>query len=546
MDQSFKSFGSNVSLLKQKASKHSVIGVIIALVAILIATVLSGYFTEGKISLSAFISAQKNNPILWILDAMPFIFAFWGQYVSSILSYEASAMIVDQTEELRKQAEFIEQKAAYDATHDSLTDLPNRTLFIDRLQQAIRNAKRDGTYLGVFILDMDRFKDVNDALGHFNGDRLLKLMALRLSGVIRDADTLARIGGDEFGFILPNLKEHSNPQKVAEKIQQSLATPFTIENLSLEVQISIGASLFPEQGKDADTLIQRADVAMYVAKQDKLNFVLYSENFDEHSPYRLTLVGQLRHAIANDELMLHFQPKVLSETGKLHAVEALVRWEHPTHGNLSPEEFVPLAERTGLIDDLTIWVIKKSLEQGSKWYSENLRIGIAVNIFSRSLLDPEFPEILTGLLASYDFPGGSLIMEITETAIMINPERSLNILHRINNMGVKFSVDDFGTGYSSLAYLKQLPVSELKIDKSFVMDMLNNESDAIIVNATIQLGHNLGLQVVAEGVEDQKTYDALKEMGCDLLQGFFISKPVPAVEITSWVQQQEYSSVQEN
>ncbi len=381
---------------------------------------------------------------------------------------------------------------------------------------------------------MDRFKEVNDTLGHYNGDRLLKQVGLRLSGALRESDTLARIGGDEFGFILPKLKEKKDLEKVIKKIRKSLAGSFALENLSLEVQASIGATLFPENGMDADTLIQRADVAMYVAKQNKSGYALYVKDFDKHSPRRLTLMGELRQAINNDELILHFQPKVTSKTGRINAVEALVRWDHPRHGILPPNEFIPLAERTGLIEELTIWALKKSLRQGAIWRNRKLKITIAVNISALSLLNPEFPEVLDGLLTAFNFPAELLIMEITETSIMVDPERSLAILDRIHQKGVQLSIDDFGTGYSSLAYLKKLPVSELKIDKSFVTDMLSSESDATIVNATIQLGHNLGLQVVAEGVENQQTFNTLRSMGCDLQQGFFISRPVPAETITTW------------
>ncbi len=535
MDYTFQqSLGSNISLLRQKASRHSITGVSIAFAAIVIATMLSAYVTSKEISFQSVFNAQKTNMVLWVLDAMPFIFAIWGQYVSSMVSSEAGEMIFNQTRDLRKHSALLEQKAAYEATHDSLTGLPNRTLFIDRLQQATIAAKRESTLLAVLILDMDRFKDVNDTLGHHNGDRLLKQVGLRLSAVIRESDTLARIGGDEFGFILPRLQEKTDVEKVAKKIKKSLGGTFALEDLSFEVQASIGATLFPEHGKDADTLIQRADVAMYAAKQNKMGYALYAKNFDKHSPHRLTLMGELRQAIHSDELILHYQPKITSKTGNIHSVEALVRWNHPTHGIMPPSEFIPLAERTGLIEELTLWVLKSALRQGALWHQQQKDFGIAVNISTLSLLNPEFSGILNSLLTAYNFPAQLFFMEITETSIMIDPERSLSILDRIHQNGVNLSIDDFGTGYSSLAYLKKLPVKEIKIDKSFVTDMLTNDSDATIVNATIQLGHNLGLQVVAEGVENHQTFNALKAMGCDLQQGFFISKPLPAEGIVAW------------
>lgn len=526
--------------MRQRASKHSIAGVIIAICTIIIATVLSGFIDTGSVSLEAFVKAQKTNMVLWFLDAMPFAFAFWGQYVSSMISHEAGAMVVDQTDEIRKQSFILEQKAAHDATHDSLTGLPNRVLFIDRLQQAVNIGRRENSILGVLILDLDNFKEVNDTLGHYCGDRLLKQVGTRLSAVIRDSDTFARIGGDEFGVILPNVKSNTVIESIVKKMKNTLASPFSLNNLTLDVRVSIGASVFPEHGNDADTLIQKADVAMYVAKQNKLGFACYSQDLDKHNPKRLTLMAELRQALENDELILHFQPKIACGKGTLHGVEALVRWIHPIHGMMPPDEFIPLAERTGLIDDLTKWVLKKALGQSAIWHAENKALAIAVNISSLCLHNPDFPETLIGLLSSHNLPAESLTLEITETSVMADPDRALSILKQVHDQGVKISIDDFGTGYSSLAYLKKLPVSELKIDKSFVIEMVTNENDRAIVNATIQLGHNLGLQVVAEGVETGQTYEKLQSMGCDLAQGFHISKPLPAGEFVLWAKENNH------
>ena len=541
----------NAFLLKAKASRYSVIGVIIAIIAIIIATMLSGYFTFGELTLNTFVKAQKTNMALWFLDLTPIVFAFWGQYVTSMLSYEAGAMVLDQTNELRSYTADLEKKMAHEATHDPVTNLPNRTLFLDRLQQAIILAEREDDSLAVFILDIDHFKEVNDTLGHYNGDRLLSQVALRLSGVIRKSDTLARIGGDEFGILLPKPGSLKDLELLAKKIEGSLslfpfALDFALKSVSLEVTASIGAVSFPDHGKDTDTLMQKADIAMYVAKQDKIRFKTYSKDLDKHTPHRLALMGELREAISCDELQVYYQPKILSASKKLHAVEALVRWQHKIHGLMPPDDFIPMAERTGLIQDLTLWVLKKSLKQCAEWHKLNINIGIAVNLSPQCLLNPDFPEILTGILASHVFPAEFLTLEITETSIMADAERSLKILERIHEMGVSFSIDDFGTGYSSLAYLKKLPVSEIKIDKSFVLEMLKNESDATIVNTIIQLGHNLGLDVVAEGVEDEKTYSTLKDMGCNILQGYFISRPIPAKDFMDWVQRQGKDSVLSN
>ncbi|MEJ2690149.1 MAG: bifunctional diguanylate cyclase/phosphodiesterase, partial [Deltaproteobacteria bacterium] len=401
-------------------------------------------------------------------------------------------------------------------------------------------AVREKSSLAVCILDIDRFKEVNDTLGHYNGDRLLKQVALRLTGIIRESDTLARLGGDEFGFMLPKVATCEDLKIFGEKIRKGLEKPFSLENLSLDVSASIGAVLYPEHGNDVDTLIQRADVAMYVAKEDHAGMVIYSKELDGHSPHRLTLRSELREAINKDQLVLYYQPKLLSKPNELHSVEALVRWQHPTHGFMPPDEFIPLAERTGLISDLTYWVLKQGLRQCAEWHKANIKIGISVNVSSLCLLDPEFPDVLTGLLATLDFPANFLMIEITETSIMVDPERSFQVLNRVAEMGVGISIDDFGTGYSSMGYLKKLPATELKIDKSFVIDMVENDSDLSIVHATIQLGHNLGLKVVAEGVENLATFNKLKEMGCDYLQGYFISKPAPADDLLAWMEKRAY------
>ncbi len=530
-------------MLRQKASKHSVIGVVIAVSAIVLASVISGYSLTGEVSLDAVVKAQKTNVVLWFLNSMPFIFALWGQYVSTMITSQASVLVMEQTHELRKQSELLQQRAAYDATHDSLTGLPNRALFLDRLKQATSAGKRENLSIGVLILDIDRFKEVNDTLGHHNGDILLKQVGLRLTGAIRESDTLSRIGGDEFGIILPKLSGKRDAENVARKIIRSLASPFNLDKLSLEIQVSIGLASFPEHGRDADTLIQKADVAMYTSKQSNSEYIVYSSDIEKNNPQKLTLMGELRRAIIENELTLCYQPKIKSSNNELHSVEALVRWNHPTYGLMPPDEFIPLAERTGLIDDLTVWVMRKSLEQCSTWKHAGFTTSMAVNLSSVCLLNPDFPDIMIGLLSSYNFPPRSLIMEITETSIIADPDRALGILNRINQLGVRLSIDDFGTGYSSLAYLKKLPVSELKIDKSFVTEMNVNPSDHTIVNATIQLGHNLGLKVVAEGVESQDIFNRLKTMGCDYQQGYFISRPLPPDELLKALTENQFKEI---
>jgi diguanylate cyclase (GGDEF)-like protein len=524
----------NARLLKSKVNKYAVYGVGISFVAIIIATLLSAYFQTGRLDLKGIVEVQASNMVLWFLDAMPLVFAVLGQYMGVVISFEAGAMVADQTRELRNQTEALEKKAMHGATHDGLTGLPNRVLFRDRVLQAVRNAKRDKHELGILLLDLDRFKEINDTMGHYNGDRLLKQVAMRLESLTRESDTLARLGGDEFGILLQSIDGKEDIDTVAEKIHNAIRPPFTIDGLEIEVQTSIGAVMFPDHGDDVDILIQRVDIAMYVAKKEGRENVIYSSEMDGHSPYRLTLAGELRRAIENDDLVLHYQPKLDCETGEMLGVEALVRWRHKVHDEIPPDDFIPIAEDTGLIKQLTRWVIRSALNQGAVWHDRGLDFNIAVNLSVRNLLDPDFPDVLAGLFPSQSFPPSSLVFEITETTIMSDPDYAMETISRLSRMGIRFSIDDFGTGYSSLSYLKKLPIHELKIDKSFVMDMLENENDAVIVRATIELAHNLGLKVVAEGVENEETHKALRNLGCDVVQGYYLSRPLSAKDFDAW------------
>ncbi len=530
MDRLGQTLKNNVKIMKSRVTKYAVYGVIIAVIALILATLLSSYFQYGGISLEGIVKSQKNNMTLWFLDAMPFIFAFWGQYTSSIMAYEASTMIIDQTADLRDMAVALEHKAAHDATHDSVTDLPNRVLLLDRLDQAIQSAIYQKTLLGLLILSIDNFKEINDTLGHYSGDRLLKQITSRLLGVVKKSETLAKLDSDEFAILLPGVVEHDNIIKIVEKIQNTFMEPFSIEGLRLEIQSSVGIAIFPEHGKNGDTLIQRANIALYSAKQGSEKYIIYSHNLDKNSPHRITMTGELRQAIENDELVLYFQPKINLATHSVKGIETLVRWRHPEHGFLAPEEFIPMAERTGLIKPLSVWVLNNALGQAEKWHHQKLKVSISINLSPTTFLDTELPDLIIGLLALYDVPAHYIILEITEGSMIKDPELAMEILTRLTQRGIKISIDDFGTGYSSLAYLKNLPVNEVKIDKAFVKDMLTNANDAVIVKAIIDLGHNLSLNVVAEGVENKKTAARLKTLGCDELQGHFFSEPLSSDE----------------
>lgn len=535
MDNIKSSLKYNTRILKSSVNKHAVYGLVISSIAILVATLVNCYSVTGSLSLDGIYFVQKTQPVLWLLDAFPFIFLFWGQYVGSLMAYEASALIMDQTDDLRSQTAALEKQVMHEATHDSLTQLPNRVLLHDRLEQAINNAVRQKHSIGLLIIDLDRFKEVNDTLGHFSGDRLLKQVALRLSGIVRSTDTLARMGGDEFAILLPLIDDIGDIEVFLGRITKGLHPPFSIEGMSLAIQASIGITICPEHGNDVDTLIQRAEVAMYTAKKQKNGHAYYSQGMDRFSPRRLTLMGELRQALQEEKLLLHFQPKIDLKSGNVNKAEALVRWLHPEHGLLYPNEFINLAERTGLIKDVTRWVLNESLKQILLWQQSGLTLELAVNLSPFCLLNPEFPEIITGILGSQKLSGSNLTIEITETSIIQDPSQAYNVLIRLKELGVNVSIDDFGTGYSSMAHLRKLPVSELKIDRSFVEDMLKNEDDEIIVKSIIDLAHNLGLTVVAEGVETAETALRLRELNCDQLQGFYFSKGLTSEQIGAWI-----------
>jgi diguanylate cyclase (GGDEF)-like protein len=424
----------------------------------------------------------------------------------------------------------------YQALHDSLTDLPNRVLFNDRCGVALRASHRSGVEVAALILDLDRFKDVNDTLGHQYGDELLLQVADRLTTTLREADTVARLGGDEFAILLP-ISGWENAIEVAERIGTSLQSPFTIHDVALDVEASIGIAV-AAAGDDVDTLMRHADVAMYEAKGSHRPFARYESSRDDNSRTRLALLGDLRRAIGAGELILHYQPKIDATTCSVTSVEALVRWQHPTRGLIMPDEFIPIAENTAIIHPLTSAVLRIALIQARRWADDGRPIPIAVNISAHSLLDKAFPTEIAHLLKTYAVPPSLLTLELTESAIMRDPNAAVSVLRSIHALGVELSVDDFGTGYSSMSYLKTLPVQEIKVDHSFVIAMNSEPDNAVIVRSTIELGHNLGLRVVAEGVEDSATSAVLREIGCDSLQGYGICRPVPVEELNRWLASQ--------
>jgi diguanylate cyclase (GGDEF)-like protein/PAS domain S-box-containing protein len=458
----------------------------------------------------------------------------WVQISSSIMnaadgsSQYMVGVVQDITE--RRRAE---QELQFLALHDPLTGLANRNLFTDRLEHAIQAAKREGTSFGLMVMDMDGFKEVNDSLGHPTGDLLLQQVGGRLRGTLREVDTVARLGGDEFGVMPEGGVGVTGTIRAAEKLVAAIKQPFNLGVALVDVGLSIGIAQFPEHGEDAETLLRRADVAMYVAKRNKLGYSVYSLEQDQHSASRLALMGEIRNAIHGSQLVLHYQPKVDLLSGATTGVEALVRWDHPERGHLSPDQFVPLAEQTDLMSSLAQWVLEESLRQLAQWRMSGIDLTMAVNLSAANLHELSLSEGIAALLDRYGLPASSLVVEITESAIMA--AQADRTVRRLSEMGVRVAIDDFGTGYSSLSYLKTLPIDEIKIDRSFVQNMATDSDDAAIVQPTIDLGHNLHIKVVAEGVEDDTAFRMLRDLGCDYAQGFHISPPLPAAALEDWL-----------
>ncbi|MHB8742497.1 MAG: putative bifunctional diguanylate cyclase/phosphodiesterase [Sulfuricaulis sp.] len=428
---------------------------------------------------------------------------------------------------------------------DSLTKLPNRTLFHQRLEQAIEEAKHSYKPFALFLMDLDRFKDINDTLGHQIGDQLLQQVAARLRSKLREIDTVARMGGDEFAILLPAVSD-KHATMAARMLLQGLRMPFMVGDQSLDIGASIGVALYPDHGVDANILIQRADVAMYAAKHANSGHALYDSALDQHNPTRLTLLGELRHAVEQEQFVLYYQPKVNLKNYQVMGVEALVRWNHPREDLMLPDTFVPLLEQTGMIRSLTPWVLNESLRQGQMLQNQGLPITISMNLSVRDLQDPYLADAFAEQLAALQISPHWLELEITESAVMTEPERALEVLTRLSGMGLRIAIDDFGTGYSSLSYLKKLPVNTIKIDKSFVIGMVRDDNDAAIVRTSIDLAHNLKLEVVAEGVENEETLKRLGELGCDTAQGHYISRPLSAAELEAWLQQSSWGLAKRN
>src|SRR4051794_21805455 len=434
----------------------------------------------------------------------------------------ASRRLERQGEELRASA----VRDRHQATHDALTGLPNWELMRDHLEQGLAAATE--TEFALLLIDLDRFKEINDGLGHSYGDKLLCQVGPRLRSVLRDGDTVARLGGDEFAVLLPSVDGVAEAKAVAERLRLSLHRPFDVDGVALDVEASIGIVLSPWHGTDTEELLRNADIAMYAAKELKAGAVVFEAEQHVTSPWRLTVLGDLRRALeGSDELFLNYQPKYTLDGERIEGVEALLRWQHPAEGLIPPGEFIPVAEGTGIILQLTERVLSLALAQMRRWLDAGHAVPVAVNLSTRCLLDADLPDLVARMLAEYRVPADLLRLEVTESAVMGDAARCMEVLQRLHELGVKLSIDDFGTGYSSMAYLRRLPVDELKVDRSFVLGMTTNSADAVLVRTAIDLGHNLGLTVVAEGVEGVEHVHALRKLGCDIAQGYHYARPMP-------------------
>ena len=415
------------------------------------------------------------------------------------------------------------------AMHDPLTNLPNRALLLLRLQQAIEGSQRNQSTFAMLMMDLDRFKEVNDTLGHDVGDELLVQVSHRVGTLLRKSDTVARIGGDEFAIVLSDVTQEQ-AMLISGKIGRCLSSEFEVANHRFNIGCSIGIAMFPEHGVDSSVLLKCADLAMYVAKRNHLNHVVYDAAESPHSESVLSLDNSLRQAIEQDELLLHYQPKVDLQTGSLIGVEALVRWQHDDH-LLYPDKFIPYAEKTGLIRNITRWVLEAALKQQSQWQSVGENLKMSVNLSFKDLGDHSLVSHIAESLDRWQVDPECLMLEITETSVMEDPHQTLEILRQLDEMGLGISIDDFGTGYSSLVYLKKLPVDEIKIDRSFVMDLLSDSDSLVIVRSIIDLAHNLGMSVTAEGVETVEVWEKLSSLGCDVSQGYYSGPPMSSEDL---------------
>jgi len=480
--------------------------------------------TSGNVWVGEFCNRCKNGDLRWEKVRVSPVKDNEG------LTTHYVAVLEDITEQ-KAQREALE----FMAMHDSLTDLPNRSLFYDRVFQSILNAEHEQKSIAVMLMDLNHFKVINDTLGHHVGDMILKKIAARLQMGVKSYDTVARMGGDEFLVLLTDVDEKL-AMSIANRLLDIVRRPLSVEGHNFDIGMSIGVALYPRDGDDPDQLIQRADVAMYSAKALSSGIAMYEPGLDNNSVGRLDLLGEIRQSLEEGHFCLHYQPRVGMADLSVEGVEALVRWQHPQQGLICPDDFIPLLEETGHITRLTRWIFRHAIEQLSVWQISKPDMVMSINVSTRDLCDQNLASDLGKVLEEFSVSSDNVILEITESALMQYSHYTRSTLNELEQLGIKLAIDDFGTGYSSLTYLKEMPISELKIDKSFVINMMSDENDEVIVRSTIDLGHNLGLQVVAEGVEDEATCKALQGLNCKHAQGYYFSAPVEAEVITEMIE----------
>ncbi len=434
-----------------------------------------------------------------------------------------------------EQARDAKRRLSQESIYDALTKLGSRSHYFDNLDQAITVAARERKQMALLLMDLNRFREVNESLGHKVGDMLLEEVAGRLRGTFRASDMVARLGDDEFAVLLQTGAAPTGAVKAAGKLLGSMQEPFLVDDHQFLVGCSIGIALYPNHGHDAESLLRSAEIAMRTAKRNANGFVVYAGDENAETQDQLTMAHDLRQAVENDQLELYYQPAVAMDNGHVCGAEALLRWHHPEHGMVPPDVFIPLAEQTGSIESLTNWVLDAALKQWRQWHEMGTDIRISVNLSPLTLHNTAFPDTVRSALSRWRVPADQLMLEITESAIVSDAVRAAETVSRLNALGVKISIDDFGSGYSSLAYIRKLAIAELKVDKSYVFNMTRVNDDMVIVKTLIELAHNLGLQVVAEGVEDQETWDALADLGCEISQGFYMSRPLSAPDFAAWL-----------
>jgi len=498
----------------------------------------AAWLDEGAQYLLGLVGALAAAQVLWapLLLVGPIALVYYALN-RALEAQDRAERARQEAEAARAQAVDAADALQHQALHDALTGLPNRALLHDRLAHTLHLVERGASSLALLLLDLDRFKVINDTLGHQAGDALLRQVAARMRDAVRSSDTVARLGGDEFALLLPGA-DRDGAVQAAQTLRAALVAPVTVEGQTVHVGASIGIAVTPAHGQEVAVLLRHADVAMYVAKRAGSGYAVYDPRHDGYSAGRLMREAELRQALATNELVLHYQPTVDLRTGRATGVEALVRWAHPTHGLLAPDAFIPLAEQTGLIVPVTRWVLDQALAQGAAWARVGHPLEVAVNLSVRTLHDERLPDTLAWLLRRYAIAPERVMLEITESVLMADPAQALAVLTRLSALGVRVAIDDFGTGYSSLAYLKQLPVDAVKIDKSFVQQMGAAEAtkDTAIVRSIIELGHNLGLVVVAEGVEDEGAWAHVRALGGDVAQGYYMSRPLPLPSLDHWLE----------